>query len=457
MSSTSRVGAKRRVRCDGMSPCEACLRHAAWKGRPAPTECEYDAGVVPVPNPAVQPNSSAARALLRVLFTWAPGGRMLMMSGDLLTIGSSSASASGNTSPQGGPATAAASGDHELGEVASSFGKHPGKPLQKGLACISCKSRRVKCDGAKPACSSCVKTAKWKREPIQCVYRADLYVQQCRDEEMRQRMGASDVKTEDSDDVCCPPEPAADMSSSTSSLEAMQPDEPQCCPSTLVGVPTVLPAILPPLPPLPPLPVLHTLAHRTKETTPMNVDDPTMATFSSSSTPSFRVARDDSTSFSAPPRPSRASSQSGLTTNPPSPAITHSETDLSSWPSPRSPLDGWCSNLVATYPPVPYPPATSFDGINPAWTEALNTGVIPPLSLSDTLETLGLGAGGGGDARADFDMADLSMPLPATVILSSSALSTPALKSEASFGMETLALPMDTPWISSGSAPLGYE
>jgi hypothetical protein len=90
----------------------------------------------------------------------------------------------------------------------------------------------VKCDGAKPACSSCVKTAKWKREPIQCVYRADLYVQQCRDEEMRQRMGASDVKTEDSDDVCCPPEPAADMSSSTSSLEAMQPDEPQCCPST---------------------------------------------------------------------------------------------------------------------------------------------------------------------------------------------------------------------------------
>lgn len=339
----------------------------------------------------------------------------------------------------------------------------------------------MKCDGAKPACSSCVKTAKWKREPIQCVYRADLYVQQCRDEEMRQRMGASDVKTEDSDDVCCPPEPAADMSSSTSSLEAMQPDEPQCCPptrkpciqsgirqsilltrahpSTVVGVPTVLPAILPPLPPLPPLPVLHTLAHRTKETTSMNLDDSTMATSSSSSSTSFQVARDDSTSFSALPRPSRASSQSGLTTNPPSPAITHSETDLSSWPSPRSPLDGWCSNLVATYPPVPYPPATSFDGINPAWTEALNTGIIPPLSLSDTLETLGLGAGGGGGggATADFDMADLSMPLPATVILSSTALNTPALKSEASFGMETLALPMDTPWISSGGAPLGFE
>ena len=111
---------------------------------------------------------------------------------------------------------------------------------------------------------------------------------------------------------------------------------------------------------------------------------------------------------------------------------------------------------------MPYPPATSFEGINPAWTEAaLNTGIIPPLSLSDTLETLGLGAGGGGggggEATADFDMADLSMPLPATVILSSTALSTPALKSEASFGMETLALPMDTPWISSGGAPLGYE
>ena len=62
-----------------------------------------------------------------------------MKSGDLLTTGSSSASASGNTSCQAGTATAPASGVHELGEVASSFGKHPGKPLQKGLACISCK------------------------------------------------------------------------------------------------------------------------------------------------------------------------------------------------------------------------------------------------------------------------------------------------------------------------------
>ncbi|GAA5977427.1 hypothetical protein JCM10908_004977 [Rhodotorula pacifica] len=411
-----RTCAKRRVRCDGMSPCEACLRHAAWKGRPAPTECEFDVGVVPTPNPAVQPSLSA----------------------------DAYAAASG-AGHHGSGSADASSPEQETAEVFPSFGKNPGKPLQKGLACISCKARRVKCDGAKPACSSCVKSAKWKHEAVQCVYRADLYVQRCREEEMR-RMGTNGVKPDDTDDGCCPPEPAVDPSSSSGSSDTMPPGEMQARQLTYIGVPTVLPAILPPLPPLPPLPVLHTLANRTKEDTPMCLDEPTLASSSSSST-SFHVGRSDSTTFFAPPRASRASSQSGLTTNPPSPAITHSETDLSSWPSPRSPLDEWCSNLVTTYPPVPYPPATSFEGINPAWMEALNAGMIPPLSL----ETLGLGPGG---ASNDFDMTGLSMPPPsAGNVLKATA----ALRSEAGFGTETLALPMETPWASSADATLPYE
>ncbi|GAA5864046.1 hypothetical protein JCM3774_006362 [Rhodotorula dairenensis] len=427
-----RTCAKRRVRCDGMSPCEACLRHAAWKGRPAPTECEFEAGVVPIPNPAVKPNSPPG------VIASAPG---------------SSSSGHRDSTPQAG------SGDHQFGEVVSAFGKHPGKPLQKGLACISCKARRVKCDGAKPACSSCVKSAKFKHEPVQCVYRADLYVQRCREDDMRRRTSASEVKPEDSDDGCCPPELAAEMSSSSSSLEAMQPEEPRQRQMDLVSAPTVLPAILPPLPPLPPLPVLHTLARRTDDNIPMSLDDPILATSSSSSSASFRVAHDDGARFSARSRPSRASSQSGLTTNPPSPAITHTETDLSSWPSPRSPLEEWCSNLVTTYPPVPYPPAASFEGINPAWMEALNTGMIPPLSLSDTLETLGLDGGGRGCATNDYDMTGLDLPPTVPAILGSGPAATgmPALKSEASFGMETLALPMETPWPCGGGAPLGYE
>lgn len=47
-----------------------------------------------------------------------------------------------------------------------------------GLACLSCKARRVKCDGMKPACSSCTRNARWEGRCPEtahgCVYRADL-------------------------------------------------------------------------------------------------------------------------------------------------------------------------------------------------------------------------------------------------------------------------------------------
>lgn len=75
------------------------------------------------------------------------------------------------------------------------------------------KSRRVRCDGGKPACSSCVKTAKWKHEDVNCVYRADLYVQRCREAEEQQRRGVTeaDFKHENSDDSLHAPEDMADQ------------------------------------------------------------------------------------------------------------------------------------------------------------------------------------------------------------------------------------------------------
>ena len=52
------------------------------------------------------------------------------------------------------------------------------KAQRLGLACLSCKARRVKCDGLKPSCSSCVRNARWEGRCPEtdhgCVYRADL-------------------------------------------------------------------------------------------------------------------------------------------------------------------------------------------------------------------------------------------------------------------------------------------
>lgn len=176
---------------------------------------------------------------------------------------------------------------------------------------------------------------------------------------------------------------------------------------------------------------------------------------------------------------SRNSSQSGITTNPPSPAVTHTETDLSSWPSPRSPLDEWCVHNGTTYPPVPYPPASALEGIDPAWIAALNAGVIPPLSLADTLESLGLGNGAGaagvgnganpgvgvgvGVGPASFSMPSLSVPpqVDASMLQprgagAAASAAAAAMKSDTGFGIDaTLTLPMDTPW--TGAGPLAYD
>ncbi|KDE06804.1 hypothetical protein MVLG_02842 [Microbotryum lychnidis-dioicae p1A1 Lamole] len=39
-------------------------------------------------------------------------------------------------------------------------------PLAKGLACARCKSRKTRCDGKKPACSACLRSARFKHRPL---------------------------------------------------------------------------------------------------------------------------------------------------------------------------------------------------------------------------------------------------------------------------------------------------
>lgn len=185
----------------------------------------------------------------------------------------------------------------------------------------------------------------------------------------------------------------------------------------------------------------------------MSLDQAVLAASTSSSdSVSFRAVHFPPAFFPA----SRASSQSGFTTNPPSPAITHTETDLSSWPSPRSPLDEWCAHNVPTYPPVPYPPATELEGIDPAWMAALNAGTIPPLSLSDTLESLGLGGNGPAVTQAGFVMSGVTAPLDDPQAIDHNFGAT-ALKTENGFGIDaTLTLPMETPWRSGAARPDYY-
>ncbi|GAA5865564.1 hypothetical protein JCM5353_003652, partial [Sporobolomyces roseus] len=120
---------QRKVKCSGGLCCTACLRKAAWDGVPPPEHCEYDGGYVPARKPTPP-----------------------------------------STSPEG---------ERIQDDDADHKGKgKASKPLQKGLACLACKARRVRCDGRKPSCSSCMRTAKRERREPCCVYRADLHVAQ---------------------------------------------------------------------------------------------------------------------------------------------------------------------------------------------------------------------------------------------------------------------------------------
>ncbi|KAM0745660.1 hypothetical protein T439DRAFT_384715 [Meredithblackwellia eburnea MCA 4105] len=58
----------------------------------------------------------------------------------------------------------------------STKGKHiiqPADALRKGQACLTCKTRKIRCDGQKPACFSCLRTAKFEgrdESTIKCTY-----------------------------------------------------------------------------------------------------------------------------------------------------------------------------------------------------------------------------------------------------------------------------------------------
>ncbi|KAM0788564.1 hypothetical protein ACM66B_001689 [Microbotryomycetes sp. NB124-2] len=79
------------------------------------------------------------------------------------------------------------------------------QPLQKGLACSTCKARKVKCDAVHPVCGACVRSSRFEgREPQDCVYKG---LQGRRKGRNGRRNASSSVKSDESS--CC--------SSSTSS------------------------------------------------------------------------------------------------------------------------------------------------------------------------------------------------------------------------------------------------
>ncbi|GAA5851602.1 hypothetical protein JCM3766R1_000054 [Sporobolomyces carnicolor] len=273
---------QRKVKCSGGSPCSACCRKAAWDGVPPPEYCEYDGGFIPARKPG---SSSSSRQ---------PAG----------------------------------SGDEVDNDTGDNKGKGKGKgtrPLQKGLACLACKARRVRCDGAKPACGSCMRTAKREYRDPCCFYRADLHVaqQQLLDGRPRPPPAPRAVTEEPHDS---PPPRAPSPSGSAS---------PRAGPS-----PEKIPESA-----LPPLPVVAV------------VESPDELAFPQIPTVACRASSSNSISSALSRHPN---------SHPPSPSLTHTSTDpSSSHPSPATPYSSAESMVprdahhhVDNYPPLPYPPAT---------------------------------------------------------------------------------------------------
>ncbi|GAA5953926.1 hypothetical protein JCM10213_004759 [Rhodosporidiobolus nylandii] len=389
---------KRRVRCDGGDPCSACLRKAAWDGVPPPMPgaCEYEGGVAP--NPA----GAGAGA----------GGSGKTHAGARKIKAKKTQEAEGEESDE---EELPAKGKGK--EKATGAGGGGSKPLQKGLACLACKSRRVRCDGLKPRCTACVRhAAKHQGDgvEVECVYRADLYLRK-----MREREEAEREREKEREADARPEQPSLPLSA-----ELLPPLPP-------------LPASLPPLPSLP-LPIPHPTAttvqqpaqHAAAYASP--AFDPTSSASASAMNlssifpslphhphPHHPYAYSHPSSYPSP-HPSAPTPVtfpfSQPSTAPPSPsafsACTPSLLDSSlstldssaaSWagrafPSPRQPLtleDLAALGLIAraSYPPVPYPPSASDAEaagqgqgqgqkamINPFWTQ---TGAIPPLVMGE--------------------------------------------------------------------------
>ncbi|GAA5851650.1 hypothetical protein JCM9279_002531 [Rhodotorula babjevae] len=389
--------AQRRVRCDGGSPCQACLRLAAWKGRPAPTACDYD-GLVPA-----RKNGPLPPALAAYSNPEASTSTAILPPPPLPPL-----------PPKERPTTSTST-------TGKKCRRSRGPALQKGLACLACKSRRIRCDGSKPACGACVQRQLRNGDdvdPTTCVYRADLYM--LAQEPARGREGEPEVveaprpegegevkpRVWAGEDIAVEGERGAECGADSIVDEAMPPPPPPPPSSTYSTSPlSLLPTILPALPPL------------------------LSASFPSASAPPpalppYPLRPIDAPSYftSFPPRSSSLSSTSTLT---PTATPTPSDLDLdellsscSSWPSsPRTPLfDPYAFATLLrrdNYPPVPYPPPSSAPtpgtgtsgagpgpgepGINPLWTDAACAlSSVPALELG----ALALYSWGGVDETA---------------------------------------------------------
>lgn len=177
--------------------------------------------------PAFPPSYSTISAIATRRSPIAPRPRQIhaddgmggLSDGSIAGSASASSSSSADFSTRNCAARASASGLAGSSSEAqlARFGGGTGRPLQKGLACLACtfrlcrgmllltgssvgKARRVRCDSARPACSSCRKTSKFKTGELQCVYRADLYLQRRKEEEAKRRLaGTVPMKEEDED------------------------------------------------------------------------------------------------------------------------------------------------------------------------------------------------------------------------------------------------------------------
>ncbi|GJN92810.1 hypothetical protein Rhopal_005848-T1 [Rhodotorula paludigena] len=225
-------------------------------------------------------------------------------------------------------------------------------------ACTTCKQRRVRCDGQKPACSACTK---YNRAGQSCVYRADLYLQRQKEEEERARRGEEGAVEALHSHEEQTPVPEDGASSDIQVDEQMPTSE------------TAAPEYSPPAAPFVP-----------------------------SADGYFGILHPRSSSLSSSCSSSTRDSLSLCNTQPSSPAFSASDLSVdwdllslsscSSWPSPSTPwLLGGCARphsllRLTNYPPVPYPapqpPAAAEQGaINPHWTEATSPLSIPPLEL----------------------------------------------------------------------------
>ncbi|KAK4051720.1 hypothetical protein OIO90_004670 [Microbotryomycetes sp. JL221] len=175
-------GRERRVRCDAHKPaCSACLRKARWDGRNQDTNhgCVY-----------AEPSSSPLLGSSTKRDSASSGSSQVVPSDtiDATTIDGIALAALSRCNTPTQPLHRQTSSDQLKSTSQSvpsaretskaSVAKNSTGPLQKGLACLSCKSRRVKCDGLKPSCSSCIRNARWSGRCPEtehgCVYRADL-------------------------------------------------------------------------------------------------------------------------------------------------------------------------------------------------------------------------------------------------------------------------------------------